>query len=518
MEKDLVVTVKNDEKTIILLEDKRIVELHKEKKNQKFSVGDIYIGIVKKILPNLNAAFVDIGHEKEAFLHYNDLGLKFLSYRRFLRNLFNNKNFYKEYESQNFLDDIPRNGKITDILVPGEKIIVQILKEPISSKGPRVTADISIAGRNLVLIPFSNRVFISQKIKEKEERERLKNLVKSFLPNNYGIIIRTVAKNRRASVLEEEFNSLKNKWIDLLKNIPRIQAPALIMSELATTSALLRDILNTSFTSIWVDDKNTFLEIKDFLNAISPESLKIVKFYNNKDKDLLEHLGISKQIKTSFGKIVALKKGAYLIFEKTEALYVIDVNSGVRPLNANDQESNAFEVNLLAVDEIARQIRLRDLGGIIVIDFIDMHDQKHRNEIYKRMLAAMENDRAKHTILPLSKFGLMQITRQRIRPEVVIDNSEVCPVCDGTGQVMPSVFIIDEIEQTLKNIVEEKKIRNIRLLVHSFIHAFLTKGFIFSIRFKWMLKYKIFLKVVEQKDYFYMEYNFCDRKGKSIDL
>lgn len=517
MERDLIINDGQEFNTIVLLEDGKLVEVHKEKKNKEFSVGDIFIGKVKKVMNSLNAAFVDIGYEKDAFLHYNDLGLKFQSLNRFLRNYAQNStNAILEIEEISLLPDLNKNGKISEVLTAGQKILVQIMKEPISSKGPRVTSEISIAGRNLVLIPFSQKVSISQKIKEQDERERLKLLLRSVKPNNYGIIIRTVAKSRRVSVLDEELNELKNKWLQLVKKISKVEAPALLMSELDQTSAMLRDLLNNSFTSITVDSKKNYNEIKDYLSNISPESVKILKYYQGKE-NIFEHFGVERQIKTSFGKIVNLKKGAYLIIEKTEALIVIDVNSGNKSSNSKDQQTNAFEVNQMAVDEIARQLRLRDLGGIIVIDLIDMYDQSNRNEIFRRMKAAMQNDRAKHNILPITKFGLMQITRQRIRPEIEIETLEMCPVCEGTGQIQPTAYFIDEIEQTLKNIVLEKKFKFAELKVHPFVYAFITKG-LFSKRLMWCLKFKMHLKVTQKKDYHLLEFDFFDAKGNNIQL
>jgi len=517
VERDLIINDEQEFKTIVLLEDGKLVEVHKEKKNKEFSVGDIFIGKVKKVMNSLNAAFVDIGYEKDAFLHYNDLGFKFQSVNRFLRNYHQNAtDAISEIENITLLPDLNKHGKISEILTPGQKILVQIMKEPISSKGPRITAEISIAGRNLVLLPFSQKVSISQKIKEQEERDRLRQIIRSIKPNNYGIIIRTVAKNRRVSILDEELNELKNKWLQLIQKIAKVDAPALLLSELDQTSALLRDLLNNSFNSITVDSKKTYNEIKDYLNNISPESVKILKYYQG-NEGIFEHFGIERQIKTSFGKIVNLKKGAYLIIEKTEALIVIDVNSGNKSSNSKDQQTNAFEVNQMAVDEIARQLRLRDLGGIIVIDLIDMYDQNNRNEIYKRMKAAMQNDRAKHNILPISKFGLMQITRQRIRPEIEIETVEMCPVCEGTGQIQPTAFLVDEIEQTLKNIVQEKKIKFTELRVHPFLYAFFTKG-LFSKRLQWSFKYKIHLKVTQNKNFHLLEYEFFDASGQNVQL
>jgi ribonuclease G len=365
-------------------------------------------------------------------------------------------------------------------------------------------------------MPFANKISVSQKIRENEERERLRQLLKSIRPQNFGIIVRTVAKNRRVAVLHNELLSLTKKWQQIIEKLPKAEVPELILGELDQTSAFLRDVLNNSFNGIYVNDKETYYEIKDFLASIAPNAQKILKLYTGK-QDIFEYYGVDKQIKTSFGKIVNLKKGAYLIIEHTEALHVIDVNSGNRTGSGLDQQTNAYEVNLMAVDEIARQLRLRDLGGIIVVDFIDMYNTQHRNDVFKRMKEKMANDRTKHSILPLSKFGLMQITRQRVRPEITIQTIEPCPVCEGTGQVQPAVLIIDEIEDTLKHIVSEKKHNRLVLKVHPFIYAFLTKGLI-SIKLQWKLKYKFSLHIGHDKDYHFLEYNFFSGEGRKVQF
>jgi ribonuclease G len=516
VEKELIINVEEDLTTICFLEDKTLVEVHKEKQNKRFAVGDIYLGKVKKIMNGLNAAFIDIGYARDAFLYYNDLGPQFLSYNKYIRTAIQHPGNLEPIEKINFLPELNKYGKISEVLTPGQKILVQIVKEPISSKGPRLTTEISIAGRNIVLIPFSNKISVSQKIREKEERERLRQLLRSIKPNNYGVIIRTVAKNRRVAVLDNELRELKKKWVDAIKKLHSSEVPQLILGELNQTSAFIRDVLNNSFNAIYVNEKSHYYEIKDYLASIAPGAQKILKLYTGKE-DIFEYFGVDKQIKSSFGKIVNLKKGAYLIIEHTEALHVIDVNSGNRTGRGMDQQTNVFEVNLMAVDEIARQLRLRDMGGIIVVDFIDMYNTKHKNEVFNRMKEKMASDRTKHSILPLSKFGLMQITRQRVRPEVNIQTLEPCPVCEGSGQIQPSILLIDEIEEVLKYIIAEKKNKKVVLKVHPYIEAYLTKGLL-SIRTQWKLKYNFSLKIVADKSYHFLEYYFFDKNGKKIQF
>ena len=515
MTKELIIDAASYEIDIALLENKKLVELSKEKSNPKFSVGDIYLGRIKKIMPGLNAAFVDVGYEKDAFLHYLDLGPQFRSLQKFLDAALFRKG--KSIPMQKFKreKDIDKNGKISDVLTSGKYILVQIAKEPISTKGPRLTSEIALAGRNMVLMPFNDKVSVSQKIKSEEERKRLRTLMQSIRPNNYGIIVRTVAENKMVKVLDEELRSLVKKWESAFDRLRGTTPPALIISELNRTSAILRDILSVSFNNIHVNDENVYHEVREYISTIAPEKEKIVTLYTG-STPIFEKFGIEKQIKASFGKTVSFKSGAYLIIEHTEALHVIDVNSGNRAKSVNNQETNALEVNLTAVDEIARQLRLRDMGGIIVIDFIDMHSQDNKNKVFERMKQVMEEDRTKHSILPLSRFGLMQITRQRVRPEMEINTREKCPTCGGTGEISPSILQIDRIENTLSEILLKTKLKKITLRLHPFIAAFITKGWIFTQTRKWEKEYKCKINVVPISSYDFLEYRFFDENGRQM--
>jgi ribonuclease G len=512
--KELIIDATSSDINIALLEDKKLVELTKEKSNLQFAVGDIYLGRVRKLMPGLNAAFVDIGSEKDAFLHYLDLGPQFKSLHKYLDTCLHRKGKIPSFQKFNREKDINKDGKITDVITSGQLVMVQIAKEPISTKGPRLTSEISIAGRNLVLIPFSDKVSVSQKIESIEERNRLKALVNSIKPPNYGIIVRTVAEGKKVKDLDLELRNLIRKWESAFESARGAKLPYLFISELNRTSALLRDILNVSFNSIHVNNETILREVKEFISTIAPEKEKIVKYYNGKIP-LFEYFGIEKQIKASFGKTVSFKNGAYLIIEHTEALHVIDVNSGNRSKSASDQETNAFETNYAAAEEIARQLRLRDMGGIIVIDFIDMKQSDHKQQINERMKQLMEKDRAKHSILPLSKFGLMQITRQRVRPEMNINTTEKCPTCQGTGEISPSILFIDKIENHLASIFEKQKHKKIILKVHSYVSAYINKG-LFSIRLKWRLKFKCRFKVIPVSSYDFLEYHLFDKNEEEI--
>ena len=513
MSSELVIDVKADEIVIALLREKKLIELTKEKTSMQFAVGDIYLGKVKKIMPGLNAAFVNVGYEKDAFLHYLDLSPQFHSLDSYIKQCIARKGM--PVSKLKLEPEIPKNGKIADILTVGQWVAVQVAKEPISTKGPRLTSELSIAGRNLVLMPFADKVSVSQKIKSPEERKRLKRLIESIKPKNYGVIVRTVAEGKKVAVFDSELKELVERFETAFKHIREIEPPKLILGEIDRTSAILRDILNPSFENVYVNDITLSKEIRHFLTTIAPEKQDIVK-YVSPEIPILDHFGVDKQIKSSLGKTVSFKNGAYLIIEHTEAFHVIDVNSGNRTKLGDDQETNALEVNLAAAEEVARQLQLRDMGGIIVIDFIDMQKAENRQKLFDKMKECMEIDRAKHTILPLSKFGLMQITRQRVRPAMTVDTTELCPVCHGTGKAEAAILVIDKIEDELEFFVCEKKNKRSILKVHPFVGAYLKKGLL-SMRRKWAFRYHISLKIVDVPSYYIYEYHFYNRYNRELE-
>lgn len=490
---ELIINVSPTDISIALLENKQLVEMHREKNNLQFTVGDIYLGKVKKVMPGLNAAFVDVGSEKDAFLHYLDLGPQVLTLHKYLKACLAKKGKIPSLQRFQNEPDIDKNGKIANVLQAGQLVVVQIVKEPISTKGPRLSSEVSLAGRNLVLIPFSDKVSVSQKIESAEERGRLKTLIQSIKPKGYGVIVRTVAEDKRVATFDNELRGLVKKWESAFDQIKGATTHRRIISEISRTSALLRDALNGSFNNIYVNDEVAYQEIKDYIGEIAPEKEKIVRLYSGSEP-IFEHFGIEKSIKTLFGRTVSVRSGAYLIIEHTEALHVIDVNSGNRSRSAKDQETNALEVNMAAVDEIARQLRLRDMGGIIVVDFIDMQSNDHKQQVYERMRSLMAAQKAKHNVLQLSKFGLMQITRQRVRPEMNIDTNEKCPTCKGSGEITPSILFDNDIELAISRHIEKEKVNKIKLRVHPILAAYLCKGFP-SIRLKWMLKFKCWITV-----------------------
>ncbi len=516
MTKELIINVNPEEVVIALLEDKQLVEINRERTDSGFSVGDIYLGRVRKIMPGLNAAFVDIGHEKNGFVHYLDLGTQFRSMRKFTDSTISRKKGFS-FERCKPEPGLPKDGKISDMLSTGSNILVQISKEAISTKGPRLTSEISIAGRNVVLMPFGKKVSISQKIKANDERKRLKKIAEEILPPNYGLIIRTAAKGKTDADVESDIRSLIARWEAItgkLKTAPA--APALLMSEMNRTTAIIRDLLNGEFSGIYVDDQAVFNEVKAYIRNIAPEKEKIVKLYKG-NVPIFDNFDITKHIKSQFGRVVSVKKGSYLIIEHTEALHVIDVNSGNRVKKGDDQEAVAMEVNLGAVEAIAHLLRLRDMGGIIVIDFIDLHKSENRQKIHERMKEVMAADRAKHTILPLTKFGLMQITRQRIRPQMDFVTTEACPTCKGTGEIAPTALLDTLIETDIAKLTKDYGYKRLILHVHPFVAAYLSKG-LFSIRCRWMWRYKVRLKVIFTLSQGLIGYKFYDKDKKPVNL
>ena len=496
-----------------LLKDGKLIELHKEEDDNKFSVGDVFIAKTRKIVPGLNATFVNVGYEKDAFLHYHDLGPKVASLLKFVKSVSTGK--LKDYSLKNFPfeKDIDKNGGINHVLKSNQSTLVQIVKEPISTKGPRISSELSIAGRYIVLVPFSDRVSISQKIESKEEKDRLKRLVTSIKPKGFGVIIRTVAQGKKVAELDRDLENLMDRWNAMCKKLRGAHLPSKVLSELNRGASIIRDVFNDSFSSIYIDDETLYLQIKDYVQSIAPNKENIVKFYDSKTP-LFEKFGIERQIKTAFGRTVSGSKGTYLVIEHTEALHVIDVNSGNRSNKTNNQEETALEVNLIAASEVARQLRLRDMGGIIVIDFIDMAAAANRKKLFDHMVKEMNEDRAKHKILPPTKFGLIQITRQRVRPEMNIKTREENPNTGETTEVEAPIVLVNKMNDELKSLIK-KDSKKITLNTHPFIAAFLTKGFP-SVRTKWFMEHKKWVKIQPRDAYTYLEYHFHDKNGELI--
>ena len=516
MQSELIVDVKPADVSIALTEDTRLVSLQKEARNIAYAVGDIYLAKVKKLMPGLNAAFVNVGYEKDAFLHYLDLGSQFSSYYEFVKTALSDKKKTPQLQRMKRLPDINKQGSVTEVLQQGQELLVQIVKEPISSKGPRLTTEITFTGRYMVLIPFGDKISISQKIKTTEEKVRLRQLIEAIKPKNFGVIIRTSAEGKRVAELNNELKTLLRCWEETIAKAQKATAPALVFEEESRIVGMLRDVFSPSFEAIHVNDADVFGQIKKYVELIAPDRADIVKLYD-KAEPIFDHFNITRQIKSSFGKTVSFRSGAYLIIEHTEALHVIDVNSGNRSKASNDQETNALEVNMRAADEIARQLRLRDMGGIIVIDFIDMNKQEHRQKLYDHMRELMANDRARHNILPLSKFGLMQITRQRVRPAMDVNTTEICPTCFGKGTIKSSILFTDTLESKIDYLVNKLKVKKFSLHVHPYVAAFINQGLV-SLRRKWQMKYGFGIKIIPSQKLAFLQYVFYDTHGEEIDM
>ena len=515
MNRELVINVTSSEISIALCEDKVLVELSKEQCKTGFAVGDIYLGKVRKIMPGLNAAFVNIGHERDAFIHYLDLGSQFSSLQKVVDSRQPGKRGVK-VETMKLEPNIEKSGKLSSYLQVGQTVMVQIAKEAISTKGPRLTADISLAGRNVVLVPFSTKISISQKIRSNETKKRLRRIAANVLPKNFGVIVRTAAAEAHDADIEQDILSLVDRWYKAVGNIRKSQAPALLVSEMNRANTIIRDSLNSTFSQITVDDETMYHEIKNYIKVIDPQLEKIVKLYKG-TVPIFDNFDISKQIKSLFAKYVSLKRGAYLIIEHTAAMNVIDVNSGNRTKAEVNQEETAMEVNLAAAKEIARQLRLRDLGGIVIIDFIDLHKAQNRQLLFDEMNKLMATDKAKHTILPLTKFGLMQITRQRVRPIAVDDVTDVCPTCNGTGRIEPTILLDRKIENQVQFLAEDRGVKYITLSVSPYVAAYLNRG-VFSLRLRWMLRYKVWIKIVADQSLGMVDVRYMDRNGAALIL
>ena len=495
MTSEVIVDVQKKDISIALLEDKRLVEFQKEGRSEQYSVGNIYLAKVRKIMPGLNACFVNVGYERDAFLHYLDLGVRYKQFEHYLSLIADGKRKPLPLNKVPRQPNTEKEGQIQNTVKLGQEVLVQVVKEPISTKGPRITCEISFAGRYLVLIPFTDKVSVSTKIKSDSERARLKQLIMSIKPKGFGVIIRTVAEGRRVAELDQELRILLGRWESAIAKIqshnPQDKA-TLVYEETSRTVGLLRDLFNPSFESIHVNDKEVYEEVRDYVTLIAPECKDVVKLYK--------------------GKVPI-----YLIIEHTEAMHVVDINSGNRSRSAEGQEVNALDVNLGAADELARQLRLRDMGGIIVVDFIDMAQPENRQKLYERMVENMKKDRARHNILPLSKFGLMQITRQRVRPAMDVKIEEECPSCGGTGKIKSSFLFTDALEGKIRMVTEDLGIRKFRLHVHPFVAAYINQGAI-SLRRRWQFHYGWGLSIIPDQSLAFLEYKFVDAKGEEIDM
>ncbi len=516
MNKELIVSASENEIQLALLEDKQLVELHKDALGNKIHVGDIFVGKVRKIMPGLNAAFIDVGEDKDGFVHYLDLGPNYNSVAKYMKLAMNGDPSVRNLNNFKIEPVLEKNGNLSNVLKVGQLVLGQVAKEPISTKGPKLSGDISLAGRYLVLTPFISRISISQKIKGGEERGRLRRLMQSIKPANFGVIVRTIAEGKDVSELDADLRQLMAQWTSLTESLKHITGPVKVLSELSTTSALLRDVLTDDFNTIYIDNENIYNEVSKYIGSVAPEKVDIVHHYKM-ETPIFEQFGVSRDIRRAFGRIVTIRSGVYLYIEHTEAMHVIDVNSGNHIKAGAGQEDTALQVNIESAKEIARQLRLRDMGGIVIVDFIDMQKADNRKKLYDVMCEEMSRDKARHTILPLSKFGLMQITRQRVRPAVEVNVQEKCPFCDGTGTIKSSLVVVDEIESNLRYLSSSQNEKRLTIIAHPYVYAYLTKG-IGSLRLRWMWKYKVHLTIKSSESYGLLDFKFFNASGDEIVL
>jgi ribonuclease G len=511
---ELVIQKNSSGLEIALLSDKKLTEFHKEQFDAAFQVGDFYLGKVRKVSPSLNAAFVDLKSEKDGFLTYFDLGPNIRSFQKFFKLIRQNGQIPADLDAFDFEEQTNKAGKIGQIIRAGDPLLVQVIKEPIANKGPKITCDLSIPGRYFILVPFSKTISVSRKIGNTKEKARLKEIAQSIKPQNFGVIIRTVSEGVALEELDKDLRDLLRKWNELVIGLKKASFGERIANNENRLDTLLRDILNDSFTQITTEDTEVHASLKTTLEKYKVDTKSILRLYQGK-VPIFDQYGITRQIKSSFGKNVPFSGGAYLVIEHTEALHVIDVNSGNTSFDPQNRDENVFQVNSEAVDEIARQIRLRDMGGIIVIDFIDMRDPKKKQELHQALKNAMDKDRAKHTILPMSKFGLVQITRERVRPALEIATSELCSSCLGTGRSDSSVQLLGKIENEILYLWEQMNQKSITLKANPLVTNYFKAGFP-SLRIKWWFKYFRWLQLENDNHAALTSYTFVNDDKQPI--
>ncbi len=517
MKNQIIIHASGKQTRIALLEDGELAQLFIESDENQRTVGNIYVAKVHKVMSGIRAAFIDMGTPKDAFLHFSDAGDHLKEYVQMLngkdaipknvRNELKKTNFDKisNYEKQNWA------GKI---LRPGQKLMVQIVKEPIGSKGPRISTDITVAGRFLVLIPMGEYIAVSRKINNHKERRRLKSVVGSMVPDGFGVIIRTVAKGKDEEAIEDDMRDVLKKWEGILERLENAKPPALLYKDLDMTESLVRDLFAKQYDRVLVDDQEMYKKIKSYVSQVAPQMIPNVELYKGREH-IFDFMKIAKDVDSIFSPRVRMPSGGYLIFEQTEAMYVVDVNSG--PYAAKEkQEDNSLKTNLEAAREVAKQLRLRDIGGIIVVDFIDLRSNKNRKKIYDELKKEFKKDPAKTNVIGMSDFGLVQITRQRIRPSVVNSVSKVCPTCGGSGNVVTKNTIIADLDAWLSKFRTTTDYRAVDIYINPYLKAYLEKGLL-SIRRKWMFRYWLKITLVGDETISLNEYK-ATIAGSDIDI
>ena len=511
MRKEIIINSSTSQTRVAITEDGNLVDFFVDYPENRRMVGDIYLGKIARVLPGIKAAFVDIGMKHDAFLHFSDIGETTKQFQEMLGDedadiddedeeiAENTRTQEKQRQSQ---PEIPKLHK-------GQDIIVQITKEPVNNKGVRVSSSVSLPGRFCVLLPFDGKVGVSKKIYDFKERRRLRNIARSILPKNYGLIIRTVAKNQNEEALQEDLNNLIKTWKEIESTVKSETPPALIYQDLNTTSSVIRDLFTPDVSKVFIDSKKLFKQIKNYIQLIQPGLADKIELFKS-GHSIFDSFKIEEQIKTLMGRKVPLPSGGYLIIEHTEAMVVIDVNSG-RYAKNKEQELNSLKTDLEASREIARQLRLRDIGGIIVIDFIDLEDEKNRKKVYDELRKEFRRDRAKVSVLPMSDFGVIQITRQRVRQNIMQAMKEVCPYCLGTGLLTKHSHLVYDLEDWLKKFRRHSNERSLIIKCHPTVAQKFKMGEFKSLT-KLQLKYFVRLKIMEDESMPLSQLKFISKK------
>ncbi len=508
MIKEIIINSSTTQTRVAITEDGNLVDFFVDYPENRRMVGDIYLGKVARVLPGIKAAFVDIGMKHDAFLHFSDIGARTQQFQDMLgddsdvdedddeeNGKDNGRNGGNHHNSRNQRDS--HDHPVIPKLHKGEDILIQITKEPVNNKGVRVTSSVSLPGRFCVLLPFDNKIGVSKKISDFKERRRLRHISRGILPKKFGLIIRTVAKYQTEEALKDDLNALLKTWEQIENTVKGEKPPALIHQDLNTTSSVIRDLFSSDISKVFIDSKKLYKQIKNYVQVVQPGLADKIEWFKSSNS-IFDAFKIEEQIKTLMGRRVPLHSGGYLIIEHTEAMVVIDVNSG-RYAKSKEQELNSLKTDLEAAREISRQLKLRDIGGIIVIDFIDLEDEKNRKKIYDELRKEFRRDRAKVSVLPMSDFGLVQITRQRIRQNIMQAMKEVCPYCLGTGLLTKHSHLVYDLEEWLKKFRRSSKERGVMVKCHPTLAAKLNeekyKTFV-----RLQLKYMVRIKITEDQN------------------
>ena len=515
MIKEIIINSSSNQTRVAITEDGNLADFFVDYPENRRMVGDIYLGRVARVLPGIRAAFIDIGMKHDGFLHFSDIGDRTKQFQDMLG----------EEDSDVDLadDDEPnkpngRNGSAAPSPEPvitklrkGEEILVQITKEPVNNKGVRVTSSVSLPGRFCVLLPFDNKIGISKKIFDYKERRRLRNIARGILPQNYGLIIRTVARDQAEDAVKDDLNNLVKTWKTIEATAKNEEPPSIVHQDLSTTDSVIRDLLTPDISKVFVDSKKLYKQIKGYVQIVQPDLMEKIDLYKS-SSSIFDEFKIEEQIKTLMGRKVPLPSGGYLIIEHTEAMVVIDVNSG-RYAKSKEQELNSLKTDLEASREIARQLRLRDIGGIIVIDFIDLEEDKNRKKVYDELKKEFRRDRSKVSVLPMSDFGLVQITRQRIRQNIMQAMKDSCPVCGGSGFITKESHLVYDIEDWLKKFRRYSREFSLIIKCHPSDATRLQDKKFTRIQFKYLVR----LRIEEDTSIPMGKFRFFSKK-KGIDL